>query len=83
MTLMGQYAWQGTVMTQVQGIWYPVCAGGLDAVDARATCTYLGYPAVLDVGSSGAAGITCRSSMCGNAVSSSNAAATVICQGEP
>ena len=49
---------------------------------AMAVCASLGYPGVLDIGSSGE-GITtpCRASLCGT-VASSNSNATVVCQGK-
>eukprot|EP00731_Ephydatia_muelleri_P015302 Em0008g1022a len=82
MTLMGLYAWQGTVMTQVQGTWMPVCGGSLDVAGATTACASLGYPGVLDVGFTGpgVAASPCRTSLCGNAISNSTTSATVVCK---
>ena len=70
-------------MSQVQpGAWLPVCGGGLDMAGAMTVCASLGYPGVLDIGSSGQGIATpCRTSLCGT-VASSNSNATFVCQAQ-
>ena len=51
---------------------------------ATTACASLGYPGVLDVGFTGpgVAASPCRTSLCGNAISSSATNATVVCKGK-